>query len=152
MGSRHSRTLRRRVARIHLHVSYRTPSALGDPPHLFRVPSIGGDVNVRWADALEERAVIAWIYGGILSTGQAIVTSGETFASNYLFKVIVEPAETCIGDLDHNGIVDGADLAIVLAYWGKVTQPKRAIADLNDDGIVNGEDLTILLGDWGPCQ
>ena len=102
-------------------------------------------------DAITEPTVIAWIYGGILSTGQAIVTSGETFASNYLFKVIVEPAETCIGDLDHNGIVDGADLAIVLAYWGKVTQPKRAIADLNDDGIVNGEDLTILLGDWGPC-
>ncbi|MFB0986566.1 MAG: dockerin type I domain-containing protein, partial [Phycisphaerales bacterium] len=99
-----------------------------------------------------EPTVIAWIYGGILSTGQAIVTSGETFASNYLFKVIVEPAETCIGDLDHNGIVDGADLAIVLAYWGKVTQPKRAIADLNDDGIVNAEDLAIMLGDWGPCQ
>jgi hypothetical protein len=103
-------------------------------------------------DSITEPTVIAWIYGGILSTGQAIVTSGETFASNYLFKVIVEPVETCIGDLNKNGIVDGADLSMLLAYWGKVSQPKQIMADLNDDGIVNEKDLTILLNDWGPCQ
>ena len=103
-------------------------------------------------DSITQPTVVAWIYGGILSTGQAIVTSGETFASNYLFRVVIEPADRCIGDLNQDGVVNGADLSRLLAYWGKVDQKKQVIADLNDDAIVDGEDLTILLGDWGPCR
>ncbi|MGA1708115.1 MAG: dockerin type I domain-containing protein [Phycisphaerales bacterium] len=49
------------------------------------------------------------------------------------------------GDLNGDGIVNGADLAILLGSWGDGGVP----ADLNGDGIVNGADLSILLGEWG---
>lgn len=50
------------------------------------------------------------------------------------------------GDLDGNGSVDPADLAILLGSFG-VSGP----ADLDGNGIVNSADLTLLLGDWGNC-
>ena len=49
-----------------------------------------------------------------------------------------------ISDINCDGIVDGADLTILLGFWGT----DEPVADLNHDGIVDGADLTILLGDW----
>jgi hypothetical protein len=54
----------------------------------------------------------------------------------------------CPSDLDGDGAVGGADLAILLGAWGILgTHP----ADLNLDELVDGADLAILLGAWGPC-
>lgn len=49
-----------------------------------------------------------------------------------------------LGDLNGDGIVDGADLGALLGLWG---QP--GIGDLNGDGTTDGADLGILLGEWG---
>ncbi|MBC23170.1 MAG: hypothetical protein CMJ32_04555 [Phycisphaerae bacterium] len=57
--------------------------------------------------------------------------------------------EFCIGDLDLNGFVDGADLAILLGAFNQLGFNK---ADLNLDFIVDGEDLAMLLGGWGECS
>ncbi len=46
------------------------------------------------------------------------------------------------GDLDGNGIVNGADLGLLLGAWG------TAGADLDADGTTNGADLGLLLGNW----
>ena len=46
------------------------------------------------------------------------------------------------GDLNADGVVNGADLAILLAGWGTPG------GDLNGDGITNGADLAILLAAW----
>ena len=51
-----------------------------------------------------------------------------------------------IGDLNGDGLVNGADLTIVLANWGKCN---GCPADLNFDNIVDGADLTIVLANWG---
>lgn len=51
-------------------------------------------------------------------------------------------------DLDGDGVVDGADLTLILSLWGTSTR----LADLNGDGIVGGADLTVLLSDWGGCD
>lgn len=48
-----------------------------------------------------------------------------------------------IGDLNGDGRVDGADLALMLANWGLPGN-----TDLNGDGTTNGADLTILLSRW----
>ena len=48
------------------------------------------------------------------------------------------------GDLDGNGVIDGADLTRLLAAWGS----DDPVADLDGDGSVGGPDLTILLGGW----
>ncbi|HMN96702.1 MAG TPA: hypothetical protein PKC43_09680 [Phycisphaerales bacterium] len=53
----------------------------------------------------------------------------------------------CPGDLDGNGIVDGADLGILLGVFGE----SGPLGDLTCDGVVDGADLGILLGAWGPC-
>ena len=53
-------------------------------------------------------------------------------------------------DLNLNGIVDGGDLGILLAFWGTVS-PAFPRADINGDGLVNGADLGIVLASWGPC-
>jgi len=50
------------------------------------------------------------------------------------------------GDLNLDGVVNGADLSIVLSLWGTASP---GYADLNSDGVVNGADLAVLLGNWG---
>ena len=61
------------------------------------------------------------------------------------------PCSPCYAfDLNPTGIVDGADLGALLAFWGPVS-PAFPRADINRDGFVNGADLGILLANWGPC-
>jgi hypothetical protein len=57
-------------------------------------------------------------------------------------------ATCCPADLYPNGVVNGADLGILLSEWGSATPVS---ADLNGDGTVDGIDLGALLGAWGPC-
>lgn len=47
------------------------------------------------------------------------------------------------GDLDGDGDVDAADLAILLGAWGS-----GGASDLNCDGTTDAADLAILLGGW----
>jgi len=54
----------------------------------------------------------------------------------------------CLGDLNGDLVVNGADIAVVLGFWGLGI---NYIADLNCDGTVDGADIAILLGHWGPC-
>ena len=55
----------------------------------------------------------------------------------------------CPADLTNNGIVDGADLAVLLGFWGLDGKP--VAADINGDGIVDDADLALMLGSWGNC-
>lgn len=54
----------------------------------------------------------------------------------------------CIADLDGNGAVNGADLAVLLGAWGSCA---ACVADLTGDGHVLADDLAVLLSSWGPC-
>jgi hypothetical protein len=55
----------------------------------------------------------------------------------------------CAGDLDHDAIVGGADIGLLLSNWGPCGA--ACLYDLNNDGKVNGGDLGLLLAGWGPC-
>lgn len=50
-------------------------------------------------------------------------------------------------DLNEDGVVDGADLGMLLGSWGPCW---GCAADFNGDGWVSGNDLGSLLGAWGP--
>jgi hypothetical protein len=63
---------------------------------------------------------------------------------------ICEPITCNDIDLNLNGIVEGGDLGVLLAFWGPVS-PAFPRADIDRDGLVNGADLGILLAFWGPC-
>ena len=52
----------------------------------------------------------------------------------------------CVGDVNTDRAVDGADLGVMLSSWGT-----SGPADLNGDSTVNGADLGILLSAWGTC-
>lgn len=67
---------------------------------------------------------------------------GNTFAD--------ECVELCIGDLNGDGVVDGGDLGIMLAYWGSCGKGPCP-ADFNGDGAVDGADLGLILSAWGDC-
>jgi formylglycine-generating enzyme required for sulfatase activity len=58
------------------------------------------------------------------------------------------PAQSCVGDLDDEGIIDGADLGQLLAAWGPCGS---CAADFNSDGVVDGVDLGLQLANWGEC-
>jgi hypothetical protein len=48
------------------------------------------------------------------------------------------------GDINGDGEVNGADLGMMLSFWGS----DHAASDLNGDGIVSGADLGLLLARW----
>lgn len=59
----------------------------------------------------------------------------------------------CVGDLTGDGLVDGADLGVILGGWGQSVAcfSGTQTGDLNGDLVVNGVDLAVLLGAWGEC-
>lgn len=59
----------------------------------------------------------------------------------------VDLALPCTADLNGDGLVGAADLALMLGSWGG----SNPAADLNQDGLINAADLALLLGAWGPC-
>jgi len=54
----------------------------------------------------------------------------------------------CPADLNGDGLVDGADLGLLLNAWGDCP---NCLADLTGDGVVDGADLGVLLNAWGAC-
>ncbi len=53
------------------------------------------------------------------------------------------------GDLNHDGIVDGFDLATLIATWGDCPPPpEECPADVDGSGSVDVDDLLALLANW----
>ena len=72
----------------------------------------------------------------------AINANGETEADDAPFAMTT----VTNADLNADGSVNGADLAILLIAWN--TDGGVTGSDLNGDGIVNGSDLAMLLIGW----
>jgi len=95
----------------------------------------------------------AWTYG---AANEANVMAGLTYINIHssMFpggeirgQIIPALPGGCVilGDLNGDGIVDFADLLILLSDWGPCP---GCDADLNRDGVVDFADLLILLGEW----
>ena len=79
----------------------------------------------------------------IASDGTLIVAGTGTNIRAYK-----APRPQCLaGDLDCDGTIGPADLALLLGAWGRCRG--ACDADLDGDGIVGPSDLAILLGAWG---
>lgn len=90
--------------------------------------------------ARDGSVVVFGSYGGDALIPQ--VGGPTAHAELYAFRRV--PAPT-FGDLNGDGHVDAADLAILLGSWGA----SGAAADLDGDGVVGAADLALLLGAWG---
>jgi hypothetical protein len=55
----------------------------------------------------------------------------------------------CLGDINRDRTVDGADLGALINGWGAAEA--ESPLDLDRNGAVNGADLGYLLNAWGPC-
>jgi len=73
------------------------------------------------------------------------VQASDSDASDHLM-LVADFSFATAGDPDLNGdgVVDGADLGLLLGAWGG-----SGAADLNGDGVIDGADLGLLLGAWG---
>lgn len=74
----------------------------------------------------------------------SLVVTANGIASDPI--TLAYTANGCQEDLNSDGVVDGADLGLLLAAWGQT-----GLGDLNADGVVDGADLGLLLANWGPC-
>lgn len=59
---------------------------------------------------------------------------------------IVDSGSDCPADLNDDGVVNGADMGLLIAAWGTSDS-----GDINSDGVVNGADMGLLIAAWGPC-
>ena len=69
--------------------------------------------------------------GGSVSASQPVPVTGQLSA-----------------DFNHDGIVDGADFSILLAFWKTSPPFKNPAVDINHDGVVDSADFSILLSEW----
>jgi hypothetical protein len=92
------------------------------------------------------RIILADVDSGVTGVG---LLNGEVTIAHSQAKHTSQPA--CPQDLTGDGIVDGADLLILLSQWGPCGDPDDCSADLNCDGVVDGADLLLLLSAWGEC-
>ena len=59
------------------------------------------------------------------------------------------PVEMCEGDFDRDGDVDGSDLAVFAADFGRSDCAGNCEGDFDDDGDVDGSDLAVFAADYG---
>ena len=96
--------------------------------------------KVEGADGDDTWDVLQRSYMRVVSTKRSDIFVGSTD-----FTIIEGEDSGPVGDLNGDGIVNGADLALILASWGACP---GCPADLNGDGVVDGGDLAFILANW----
>lgn len=138
------------------------PTTAGDIPSI----AVAGDtiavgppadsvsVTLELPPGLEPRVgqAFALLSASSISAAFAVETPALAQPLTWLVRTIVTPAVAVLEarivaspDLDGSGLVDAADLGILLASWGP-----GGFADLDGDGIVGGADLGLLGAAWSP--
>ena len=94
--------------------------------------------NNQWRGVIPVQAIGAVVVYWVTATDWA-GNLGTGASKTYTVPTPIDPA-----DLDRNGVVNGADLGLLLGAWGPGSGP----ADLDRNGEVNGADLGLMLGSW----
>lgn len=106
-------------------------------------PALVADVQA-WVD--DPASNHGWVLIGNESTLQSVrrFDSRESLASlRPRLTVVFERPASNPADLNGDGVVDGADLAMLLQAWGT-----PGPGDLDGSGSVDGADLALLLQSW----
>lgn len=81
--------------------------------------------------------------------GAPLTAGSYSLAGGFWSGASATPA--CAGDTNGDGLVNGADLSVLLSQFGQTVSPGTG-ADFNSSGSVNGADLSVLLARFGtPC-
>jgi len=84
---------------------------------------------------------------GVIAVGAPNVFERNEWTGAVDLYTLRVPAPTCAADLTGDGVVNGADLGMLLGDWGA----GACAADLTADGVVDGADLGLLIQAWGFC-
>jgi len=98
--------------------------------------------------------------GGLRVLGRqssCVLANGTSICGNLARNVggpyLVDGAASvcdCEADFVGDGVVNAADLGVILNSWG-IAGP-QGFGDLDHNGLVNAADLSLLLSNWGPCD
>ena len=112
--------------------------------YTFTGAGLAADVQ-SWIDGGDNHG---WVMVGDISQPRTVrkIASRENSNASHRPTLVVEwEMASNPADLNGDGLVDGADLGLMLAAWGSCS---GCDADLNEDGLVNGADLGLLLAAW----
>jgi len=84
---------------------------------------------------------------GLLIDAEGIVRTRQGWVDADAMRAAIDASSLpgVPGDFDGDGLVDGADLGILLSGWGACS---GCAADLTGDGVIEGADLGELLANW----
>ncbi|MCA9286076.1 MAG: hypothetical protein KDA22_12705 [Phycisphaerales bacterium] len=111
---------------------------------IFVGPDPNTDAVILQGDSLDgSTATNVYMSRGCLNNaGQVAFTAILANGQSGVYVATPTPSGP-LGDLNGDGVVDGADLGALLAAWGG-----SGPADLDGNGVVDGGDLGILLANW----
>lgn len=80
-----------------------------------------------------------------------LTCDGVSYTSTSEWEVSSSPTEglNAAADITFDEVVDGQDLARVLAFWGPCDD--GCPQDLNGNGVIDDSGIAILLGFWESC-
>jgi glucose/arabinose dehydrogenase len=114
----------------------------GGSGRLLHVPDDGGTIEE--FNLIGQKSMGVYLLGFGRDAHGEIYAMGNTTEAPFKNTGVVMRIVPLLGDLNADGLVDGADLGQLLGAWD-TTAPA---ADLNNDGNVDGADLGLLLGAW----
>ncbi len=118
-------------------VGYAAKPGLGAQAMLW-IDGVGHDLNTLLASAPPGTTLTD--ARGVNESGWIV---GEGVIDGQIRAFLLRPVPAA--DLNADGVVDGADLGLLLGSWGRCGD---CSADLDSDGVVNGGDLGLLLAAW----
>lgn len=102
------------------------------------------DVDVRGTVMSDADGTVSYALVGGPSPDRVHMSRESAHPPRLVF--VVPPP--CPGDANGDGLVNAADLSVLLAQFGSNVPPGTG-ADFNGDGLVNSADLSVLLGSFG---
>jgi hypothetical protein len=119
---------------------------------LAQIPSSGTYVEIdcsasRGIALRDDGRVVTW---GSPTSAEIPVPEGRFCAISAGGTVECGVRSICAADIVPDTVVNAADMAIVLNFWGTNGSQFPGV-DIDGDGIVNGSDLAAVLNAWGPC-
>jgi len=127
---------------------YTGATPLGQPRNVMTADALVTTFRFQVLGAWGSSAVQLLTDRTVTGTANTIVYDGTVAGLGVTGALVPAQVHQCLADIDHNGSVDGADLAMLLAAYGTSTPS----ADLDGSGTVDGSDLGLLLAAWGPCK
>ena len=105
------------------------------------------------AEAIYTQELVVPAGATLVTNGLKVYTRVATIAGTVSSPsdiVVVPGTPPCVADIVADGVVNGADLALVLTNWGPCAT-STCVADIDRNGTVDAADLSAVLVGWGGC-